>query len=124
MLKKWKITYTFLLLLLAFSVSSLAGDSKVSVSNFKILSFGTVWGEAGTLKLIGEVKNIGSIAAGVQLEAVARDANGKLVLTAIFWPNSTNNIPPEETAVFKIPLSEGERIKNVQIEIIRAQVWQ
>jgi hypothetical protein len=124
MRKKWKITYIFLLLLLACSVSSLAGSSKVSVSYFKILSFGTVWGEADTLKVIGEVKNTGSIAAGVQLEAVARDANGKLVFTATFWPNSTNNIPPEETAVFKIPLTEGERVKNVQINIIGAQVWQ
>lgn len=109
--------------LIAFSVSVLGGSAKVPVSNFKILSFRAVWGEFGTLRVIGEVKNTGSIAAGVELEAIARDSNGNLVDVAKFWPNSVNNIPPGGSTGFKFPLTEDKSAKKVEVKVINAQVW-
>jgi len=47
-------------------------------ASFAIISLRTSW-EYESLYAIGEVKNNGTIAAGVQLEVIARDAQGVLV---------------------------------------------
>jgi uncharacterized protein YdbL (DUF1318 family) len=101
----------------------LSQREKVSVGNFKIVSFKGVWASHGTLRVIGEVKNIGNIAAGVQIEAIARDANGQLVDTAKFWPYSTKNIPSGSSTGFKYPLTDDRSAKTVEVKVIDVKVW-
>lgn len=42
----------------------------------------------------GEFHNGCSVAVGVQMQAVFKDASGTVVMSEDFWPASTRNIPP------------------------------
>lgn len=94
-----------------------------SCSDFKILSIRGVRGEFGMLRVKGEIKNVGSIAAGVQIEVIARDRNGVLIDSADFWPNSIYNIPPGETRGISYPITEDRNAIAIEAKIIRVRVW-
>ena len=113
---------SFLLTLFIISPSLVSANRKVPISNFKIVSFQGEW-RHDTLWAIGEIKNIGTIAAGVQLEVIARDDKGRLIDTQHFWPNSVNNIFPGSSCGIKYPITEDTRAKKIEIKIISAWVW-
>lgn len=97
-------------------------EPSVSASDFEILSFHSV--RLGDhLKVVGEVRNNGAVAAGVELEATSRDANGVLVDSKKFWPNSVSNIPAGQTASVDSYVSQGPYAKTVDLKVASARVW-
>ena len=85
-----------------------ASRSNVTAGDFEILSVSSRW-DYDRLLVIGEVKNNASLPAGVQLEAVARDASGVLIDSEQFWPASVRNIPAGGTTGVAHPLTENVR---------------
>ena len=69
------ILATFLLIP-RFSTSYALQD--VPLSNFKIVSFQGDW-QGDTLYIIGEITNIGNVAAGVEVQVIVRDSSGTLI---------------------------------------------
>ena len=97
--------------------------NKSSRSDFKILSLKGVWREYRGLVAIGEIKNEGDIAAGVEIEVIARDKNGILVDSARFWPNSISNIFPGETCGIDFPITEDRSAETIEAKVIRVNSW-
>jgi hypothetical protein len=95
----------------------------ISTSDFDILSFSPQW-EDERLRAIGELKNNGKIAAGAQVEVIARDANGQLVASVIFWPNSINNILPGGTCGIAYTITEDRKAKKAEIKVISVKTWE
>lgn len=96
---------------------------EISTSDFEILSFSPKW-EDGRLRAIGELKNNGKIAAGAQVEVIARDANGQLVASNSFWPNSINNIFPGRSCGIAYTITEDPKAKKAEIKVISVKTWE
>ena len=94
----------------------------ISIDDFEILSFRGEW-QDGRLRVIGEIRNNGNIAAGVRVEAIARSVNGTLIESTKFWPNSISNIPPGSTTGVSYTITEDRRASKVELKIIQATVW-
>lgn len=94
----------------------------LSITDFKILNIHSKW-EGGRFRIIGEIKNIGSHAAGVEVEAIARDASRKIVDSSKFWPNSTNNIYPGRTVGVGHTITQDHRAKTIELKVIDVHVW-
>ena len=97
--------------------------TKPQYSDFKIVSYKGVWREYRGLVIIGEIKNEGSIAAGVQIEVIARDKDGVLVDSQTFWPNSIRNILPGGTCGIDFTITEDKRTKTIEAKIIEVRIW-
>ena len=96
--------------------------SKPTVSDFSIVSSSYKW-DNGRFRIIGEIKNIGNIPAGVQVEAIARDASGRIVDSVKFWPNSTNNILPGQSVGIGYTVTRDKKAKRIEIQKIRVTKW-
>ena len=94
----------------------------ISAADFEILSLRSEW-EVGRFRVIGEIRNNGNIAAGVEVEAIARDSNGTLIESTKFWPNSISNIPPGSTTGVSYTITENRRASRVELKIVRVTVW-
>lgn len=77
----------------------------------------------GSIYVRGEVRNGNSVAAGVQLQAIARDASGRIVDSADFWPGSTQNIGAGTTAPIGHPVTRKPEATKFELRIISARVW-
>jgi hypothetical protein len=94
----------------------------LSVASFVIVSFQSKW-DYGYLKIIGELKNVGTVGAGAQIEVIARDANGVLVDSSQFWPNSINNIPPGGTCGISYSITKNTAAVTLEAKVISVTVW-
>lgn len=109
------------------TTTSLFEDERLnrpSRSDFKILSLKGVWREYRGLVAIGEIKNEGSVAVGVEIEVIARDEDGVLVDSAQFWPNSISNILPGETCGIDYTITEDRSAKSIEAKVVRVNIWQ
>ena len=93
-----------------------------SVNDFEIISAYSEW-NGGRFRILGEIKNNGKIAAGVQVEAIARDKNGRLVDSKAFWPNGVYNIPPGGTSGIGFTITKNTRAEKMTIKVISVTVW-
>lgn len=73
--------------------------------------------------VVGEVRNVGSVAAGVELQIVARDASGRLVDVATFWPASVDNIRPGMNYGFRRTVTSERSAVRVDVQIVGVRVW-
>lgn len=94
----------------------------ISPTDFRIVSYRGEW-QGERFFVIGEVKNNGNIAAGVQLEAIARDKSGMLIDSVSFWPNSVSNIPPGGTTGVKYTVTHDTRATKMELKVIAVRVW-
>jgi hypothetical protein len=94
-----------------------------SASDFEILNWKVIRSEYGTPRVVGEVRNNGSAAAGVELQIIVRDARGDVMGSEDFWPASVDNIPPSGTwpVSYHLPVSSG--YSKVELRVIGASVW-
>ena len=90
-------------------------------SDFEVVFYRVVDEPPGT-RIIGEIRNKGSVPAGVELQAVARDVYGTVIDDVRFWPAGTRNIPPGATQSFVV---SGTRAgtRGVVIQPITARTW-
>jgi hypothetical protein len=105
--------------------SYLANESTpagIAASDFQIVHYQAVR-MYGSLSVTGEIKNGGRIAAGVELEAVARDANGNAVDTVRFWPNSQKNVAPGNTVKISTSVSQNSLAKTIDLTVAGVRIW-
>ena len=74
---------------------------------------------------VGEIRNNGPLAAGVELKATVRDEKGAVVDSAEGWPASTRNIPPNSTWPFRSFgwMKPCEGSCTAELRIVGAKVW-
>lgn len=72
---------------------------------------------------MGEVRNVGSVAVGVELQITVRDTSGRLVDVATFWPASIDNIAPGMSYGFRRSVTSERTATRVEIQIVGARVW-
>lgn len=72
---------------------------------------------------VGVVKNIGTSACGVTLEASSFDSSGRLLDTEEFFPASTSNISPGGEERFKNLLDYHSSTAQIEVKPVRARRW-
>ncbi len=97
-------------------------ENASSVGGFTIVNHFARW-EGDYLYVIGEIKNTGNVAAGVEVQVIARDANGVLVDSVSFWPGSTNNIQPGASIGVEYHVSNDPSAKTIELTILGTKVW-
>lgn len=90
--------------------------------DFQIVSYTTRW-EGDYLWVIGEVRNTGRAAAGVELQVMARDAAGRVVDVATFWPASIQNIRPGASYGFRHPVTRERSAVRFEVQVVGTEVW-
>ncbi|MCK9513795.1 MAG: hypothetical protein M0R28_21570 [Pigmentiphaga sp.] len=99
-----------------------AKASPTSSAEFRILSVTYRW-EGDYLFVVGELQNVGGIAMGVELQAIARDASGRLVDTVNFWPASISNIAPGARYGFRYPVTQQRNAATVEVQVVSTITW-
>src|SRR5690606_19242215 len=99
-----------------------SGGGGVPAQGFQLVSYDARW-EGETLWVVGEVHNAGSVAAGVELQGIARDAAGRLVDVAQSWPASIENIRPGMSYGFRHPVTRERSAVRVDVQIVGKEVW-
>jgi hypothetical protein len=87
---------------------------------FAVLYFRALRDDYGSIAVVGEVKNVGVAARGVELQAALRDVNGRLVAVGNFCPASYENIAPGETWPFSYSFGRQEDIDHAEMRIVGA----
>ncbi len=100
-----------------------ADSKRLSASDFEILYWTAERNEHGTTWLTGEIRNNGNVAAGVELQAIVRDAGGRILDSREFWPASVSNIPAGSTWPIKSPITDKPGGGRVELRVIRTEVW-
>lgn len=85
---------------------------------FAVLYFRALRDTYGNISVIGEVRNIGVAARGVELQAVLRDDNGRAVAVGNFCPASYQNIAPGETWPFSYGFGKQQGIHHAEMRIV------
>jgi len=98
------------------------GGATATSQGFQLVSYVARW-EGDYLVVVGEVRNVGGVAAGVELQVVARDASGRLVDVATFWPASVDNIRPGMSYGFRRTVTRERSAVSVEVQIVGARVW-
>lgn len=91
-------------------------------ASFVILSSTFRW-EGDYLYVVGELQNTGSVAMGVELQAISRDTSGRLVDAVNFWPASINNIAAGGRYGFRYPVTRQRNAVTVEIQIVSTMEW-
>lgn len=87
---------------------------------FSVLYFRAIQSDYGVVSVVGEVRNVGATARGVELQAALRDANGRVVAVGHFCPASYKNIAPGETWPFSYSFGKQEGIVKAEMRIVGA----
>ncbi|MEN6574838.1 MAG: FxLYD domain-containing protein [Phycisphaerales bacterium] len=87
---------------------------------FAVLYFRAFRDNYGSISVVGEVKNVGSAARGVELQAALRDAGGRLIAVGHFCPASYKNIAPGETWPFSYSFGRQQDIDHAEMRIVGA----
>lgn len=98
------------------------GGITASSQGFQVVSYVARW-EGERLVVVGEVRNVGNAAAGVELQITARDTSGRLVDVVTFWPASIDNIAPGMTYGFRRSVTRERSAVSVDVKIVGARIW-
>lgn len=108
-------------LALAFVVT-LGGARACEPTDIAILQFTVRPTDMGA-KVLGEIENRCAAATGVQLQAVFRDAAGKVAHVDAFWPASTQNIPAGGRFAFEHSESLDGPHTAAELHVIATRRW-
>lgn len=97
-------------------------DSLVSPDDFEIVSYTMEW-EGSWLMLYGEIKNNATVDAGVELQLLVRDADGKVIDSKQFWPASISNIAPGASYGLKTYATQKTNGASLELTILNAKQW-
>jgi hypothetical protein len=92
--------------------------SYLQQDGFALLYFRAIQNDFGGVSVVGEVRNVGSTARGVELQAALRDAAGRLIAVGHFCPASYKNITPGETWPFSYSFGRQEGIVHAEMRIV------
>src|SRR5690606_3750552 len=99
-----------------------AAEVAEAVDGFQLVSFDTRR-EGDIVWALGEVRNVGGGAAGVELQVIARDASGRLVDVVTFWPASTQNIRPGTSYGFRYAVTRERSAVRFEIQVVGTEMW-
>ena len=85
---------------------------------FAVFGFRAIRDSFGQVSVVGEVRNTGPGARGVELQAALRDAGGRLVAVGHFCPASNRSIAPNETWPFAYPFGRQEDAIDAELRIV------
>jgi hypothetical protein len=85
---------------------------------FAVFDFRALRDSFGQVSVIGEVKNVGTAARGVELQAALRDAAGRVVAVGHLCPASNRNIVPGETWPFTYSFGRQEDTFKAELRIV------
>lgn len=112
----------------SFSGSSssynIAGKN-IKVTDIEIVEWHWNRNSLGDVQIIGEIKNKGNVAMGVQLQAIARDRNGSIIGSNEFWPASIKNIPAGGTWPIDsyVDAKQSQDVDKVSLSVIGVKEW-
>jgi len=98
-------------------------ETRIQRHGFAVLDFHRRQSDSGTIWIVGEVQNRGTISQGVELQGILRDRAGRVVAERTFWPASTTNIRSGETWPFEYPFGRYGNVAHIELRIIRVQQW-
>jgi hypothetical protein len=87
---------------------------------FAVFGFRAVRDGYDRVSVVGEIRNTGSAARGVELQASLRDADGRVVAVGHFCPASNRNIVPDETWPFTYSFGRQEDAVEAELRIVDA----
>lgn len=85
---------------------------------FAVFGFRAIRDSFGQVSVVGEIKNTGPGARGVELQASLRDAGGRLVAVGHFCPASNRNIAPNGTWPFSYSFGRQEDALDAELRIV------
>jgi|TARA_B110000014_G_C19939839_1_gene486278 hypothetical protein len=97
--------------------------SEVKKSDFILSDVKAKW-IGGRFRVIGDVTNIGTIPAGVQLQAKALDSYGETVDVKKYWPHSTDNLDPNDSIDIGFTITKDKSAVDVEVKVISVRIWQ
>jgi hypothetical protein len=92
----------------------------VEAYGFAVLDFRVRRDEYDRVYVVGEVKNTGILARGVELQATLRDADGRVETVGHFYPASYMNIQPGETWPFAYSFGRQNDATKAELRIVGA----
>lgn len=95
---------------------------KVKKSDFILYDVQGRWIN-GRFRVLGDVKNIGSIPAGVQIEVKALDKYGKTIDSIKYYPNSTNNLDPNDSVGIEFTITKDKSAVDVVAKVVATNIW-
>lgn len=98
-------------------------QARPRVEDFEILSFRWEIDRTGSVRYVGELRNNGQVAAGVELQIIARDASGILIASNDPWPASVRNIAAGERWPIRGSISNAGSTSEVSVRAVDVRVW-
>jgi len=95
---------------------------EVKKSDFILIGVKGKWIN-GRFRVLGDVKNIGTIPAGVQVQAKALDSYGETVDVKKYWPHSTDNLDPNDSIDIGFTITKDKSAVDVEVKIISTKIW-
>jgi hypothetical protein len=105
---------------LAGGLDRQAPASCVEEYGFAVLDFRAIRDLHGRVSVVGEIKNTGFAARGVELQATLRDADGRIVAVGHFHPAPYRNIQREESLPFSYSFGSQEEAVLAELRIVGA----
>lgn len=96
-------------------------EGSALVERFVVTQWRAVPGVVGVV-ILGGVRNGNGVAAGVQLQIVARDGSGRIVDSREHWPAGNANIAPAGTHAIEVIATDQPAV-TFEVRIIDARVW-
>jgi hypothetical protein len=87
---------------------------------FAVLDFRVRRDEYSRVYVVGEVKNTGSLARTVELQATLRNADGRVESVGHFFPASYMNIQPGQTWPFAYSFGRQDDAAKAELRIVGA----
>ena len=87
---------------------------------FAILSFRAIRDIYSQVSVVGEIRNTGAAARGVELQASLRDTHGRLLAVGHFFPASYQSIAPGEVWPFTYSFGRQEDAADAELRIVGA----
>lgn len=97
-----------------------SGSPCLERHGFAILNFRAVRDVYKQVSVIGEIKNTGATARGVELQASLRDTSGRLLAVGHFFPSSYESIAAGETWPFTYSFGRQEEAAGAELRIVGA----
>jgi hypothetical protein len=98
----------------------ISATSNLERHGFAVFGFRSIRDNYNRVSVVGEIKNIGSAARGVELQASLRNADGRVVAVGHFCPASNRNIVPGETWPFTYSFGVQEEAVEAELRIVGA----
>jgi len=101
-------------------VQSARSRPLLEAQGFAVTDFRIRRDEFYRVSVMGEVRNTGSTARAVELQATLRDKNGRVSAVGHFYPASYTNIQPNQTWPFAYSFGRQDDVTRAELRIVGA----